>query len=111
MAENCWVLTHDGEDHEHDAIVHFSIEDQAVDHANWAKIPHRPRQLDAPCQSVSCSCCAYAFDEDEDGVVHFASEAEIDEVLTDHGWKRDGDDRRCPYCVTGPCDQEADTHG
>ncbi|MEO3860943.1 hypothetical protein [Acrocarpospora sp. B8E8] len=111
MANTCWTLTHDGEDLTHDLVVHYATEAQATEHATVYGLPHKPRQLEGPCLSVDCSCCAYVFDEDEEGFVHFESTTEIEQLLPEHGWKCDGDIWVCPTCVAGPCDREADIHG
>lgn len=46
------------------------------------------RQLDAPCWTVVCDGeCDYTLDEDEDGLVHFASAAEAVSAVRDYEWR------------------------
>lgn len=117
MANTCWVLTHDdGEDLDNDGVMHFATEETAAKFAADYSLPHKPRQLDGPCITVECACCAYVYDQDEDGDVHFASLEEAERLLlaepsSEWDWTKDADGLKCPTCRKGPCDQEADTHG
>lgn len=104
---NCWVLT-DPDGHDFDGGDH-------VDHyATWAEAEkaadhgHKIRQLDNPCQTITCVCCEITYDEDGEGyTVHF----DDPETIPLTGWKPEGDGYRCDVCVAGPCDVEAGNHG
>jgi hypothetical protein len=109
----CWVLTNaDGVDLDQDGVPHFPSEKHAKEQV--AKIEgdevFKPRRLDHLCVTLACSCCHYVYDEDEDGVLHFASMAEAEKALANF-WKLTRDETLCPYCTVGPCDREAGNHG
>lgn len=112
MAEPCWTLTYPNGD----AVPHFRAEEIARERAATYLVPGlgapQPRRLDQPCITVSCGCCEYVFDEDEDGAVHFTDLTEAAGILPHCCWTQQPDGSwRCETCSKGPCDLEADTHG
>ncbi len=110
MADRCWVLTFEGADYVDDGTPHFLTPGAAEKFATERGLLHKPRLLDEKCVTTMCLCCGYWFDEDEHGVLHL-DPGDVDELLTKWDWVKIGDEWKCPTCVTGPCDQEADTHG
>jgi hypothetical protein len=107
---NCWVLTDEhGADHDdYGSVIHH---ESAATAANWATEFHiegyRPRQIDSTCMCVSCSCCGYVYDEDDDGCVHFESLDEARPILVQgEGWTVTEDGTwKCQPCAAGECDE------
>lgn len=53
-----------------------------------------PVHLDVPCVLVTCDECGYRDDEEDEGIVHYTSEAEAERrLLGDGDWLRHGDGR------------------
>ena len=64
------------------------------------------RQLGAPCWTVRCDGeCEYALDEEEDGLIHFASAAEAETAVRDWEW------RMLPDKVHVFCEEDAPEDG
>ncbi|GAA3702375.1 hypothetical protein GCM10022224_080210 [Nonomuraea antimicrobica] len=108
----CWVLTNrDGEDFDDaDGVPHFPTQEKAAGWAVNLTDAWNPRQLSHTCVTVTCTCCQYAYDEDEDGLAHFADMAEAEKALADY-WSFAGGQARCDACTAGPCDPERGDHG
>lgn len=98
----CWVLTNDDGPSEE----HFPTEGMAADFATrclegvWT-----PHQLGHVCITVSCAGCAYVYDEEGDGIGHFADITEAEKVLPEaEGWAHTAEGWLCQPCNAGECD-------
>ncbi|MDF5758577.1 hypothetical protein [Spongiactinospora sp. TRM90649] len=111
MADACWVLTDEyGGGRDEPVVAHYLTETRAKDAAR--PDGYRPRQLDAPCLTLTCSCCEEPLQDDDYGhAIHLADQAEATEIASAYDWTLTDGVATCPTCVTGPCDREADTHG
>ncbi|MEQ4725042.1 hypothetical protein [Nonomuraea sp. B19D2] len=112
MSAPCWVLTNsDGEDFDDaDGVPHFPTMEKAADRAAILADAWKPRQLDHGCVTVTCICCAYTYDEEEDGLTHFADVAEAEKLLANF-WSFASGQAKCDACTAGPCDPERGDHG
>ncbi|MBO3751565.1 hypothetical protein J5X84_36295 [Streptosporangiaceae bacterium NEAU-GS5] len=107
-SKNCWIIV-DSDGSEFDDGDHSAHYGSQADAEKAIASPgHTARQLDQPCQTITCVCCDVTFDEDGEGyTVHF----DDPETIPLTGWKPEGDGWRCDVCVKGPCDIERGHHG
>jgi hypothetical protein len=82
----------------------YSTEEEAAEQAARFRVDGfgtpTPKQLPAPCVSISCSECGYVIDEDDAQTYHFWPD-EVEDALKAWEWTVNGDRKLCPECAKG----------